>query len=32
VAEDEDVCEARLEALVREMQDFLRLFKSREGI
>jgi hypothetical protein len=30
--DDEDVCEARLAALEREMQDFLRLFKQREGI
>jgi hypothetical protein len=30
--EDEGACDARLEALEREMQDFLRLFKKREGI
>jgi len=30
--DDEDVCEARLAALQREMEDFLRLFKKREGV
>ena len=30
--DDEDVCDARLAAIVQEMQDFLRLFKKREGI
>jgi hypothetical protein len=29
--DDEVVCEARLEALSREMLDFIRLFKKREG-
>jgi hypothetical protein len=29
---DDDASEARLVAIEREMQDFLRLFKKREGI
>ena len=29
---DESACEARLASLHAEMQDFLRLFKKREGI
>jgi hypothetical protein len=29
---DEDACEARLAAIGQEMQDFLRLFKKREGL
>jgi hypothetical protein len=30
--DDEDVCVAQLAAIEREMQDFLRLFKKREGV
>ena len=30
--EHDDECEARLESLEREMLDFLRLFKRREGL
>lgn len=30
--DDDAECEVRIEALGREMQDFLRLFKSREGV
>lgn len=33
VGDDDDaVCEARIDALGREMSDFLRLFKVREGV
>jgi hypothetical protein len=29
---DEDVCESRLASLEREMLDWVRLFKKREGL
>jgi hypothetical protein len=30
--DDDDVCEAHLAALSREMHDFVELFKKREGL
>lgn len=30
--EDDDACGARLQGIEREMQDWLRLFKRREGL
>lgn len=30
--EEDEACDARMEALHRELQDWLRLFKKREGL